>query len=65
MRSRSYIRSGATSRVSGIKKNAAMNCSTIMLAKNATGADLECAVMMGKVPAIGALNIQCVALPIA
>ena len=63
--SASLIRSSATPRVSGIKKKAAMNCSTIMLAKNANGAALECAAMMGKEPAISALNIQCVALPMA
>jgi hypothetical protein len=39
-----------------------MNCSTIMLAKNANSAALECAAMTGKEPAISALNIQCVAL---
>jgi hypothetical protein len=39
MRRRSFIRSSATPRVSGIKKNAAMNCSTIMRAKNANGAE--------------------------
>jgi len=62
VRSASFIRSSATPRVSGIKKKAAMNCSTIMLAKNANGAALECAAMTGKEPAISALNIQCVAL---
>jgi hypothetical protein len=50
MRGRSFMRSSATPRLSGIKKNAAMNRSTIMLAKNANGAECKCTAMTGKAP---------------
>src|ERR1700735_4175437 len=59
------MRSSAMPRVSGIRKNAAANCRTIIDEKKANGADFECAAMTGNAPAMRAFKIQCVALPTA
>jgi hypothetical protein len=57
-----FIRSSATPRVSGIKKNHD-ELRHPHARKKCERADLECAAMTGKAPAISTLNIERVAPP--